>query len=1536
MLETSTTFTYDAATSISAFTKRSMTLDKMASCALEVDELGAPDQRCLYGNVQESPSLTRYPQSPVVASLQRLFPPLVGSSVVGRLVPTQTHVTVAVLSVEVGRGRSQSCSLHVDNRHVTRPHPPRQYGEPDEINQIFPSVADLDLWLRPVKFHCVQFTANFNADGRTTKDTFVPFAVDVQLTSRSSNANSKNIYATISAPEPVATVKGSIKIQISHWSRNKPVCDAVQNKVPVPLVEGAQDRVAIIKGDPALDIALEADLPRVVPRHHDDGGVAVEADLPRDTVDVDGPHRVLKDVLQKLGVGRGQLPVPHQHGGVRDARRHVPVLNVSIKVGSVLERGPPSVDGEVGRAADFRAMIRYARGHHAHLWRARRRRRAPMLPGLPAWLGHVPMWGRGFGGRCHGAERGYTRSGLLSTREPFVYVAKPHVRGPEPSPPPALLPGLFALQLVSALRLLQLRHFIHADHLRARAVRNIKPCPSEVAQSKGLSHNRLEGSKLAMRGGIIVQKRSFRKGGRKLIKGDKQNIVLTMKRRTKFTLYTAATAQRGPYARTILSTTRVQAEYEPRASTIYDAISRVSPEPGPRLAQAILCPYSEDISTTWRIDDRDSCFPDRPHALLVLSPYSRRLTSSAFIIQWYGHVMRVENDGDEVCRRKTTRKSVQVRRKSDNSRHGRTLTDLLNEEVVLVKREGPVLQLLLCVGHDHVEVERAVDSVNIHEVWPWPHVRVHLGERGQGSVQRPSALTGRSRRPSRSNTGWGSPSNAGSCSGDTDSDLVLRMCDREGRSLNWPKGRGDLYVSGLSSLYLAQPRGSSSMRGFISISVSSDSGGGWSARSKEALFLPGEPACSRSGPLPRPPRLRGAPAPNKASARIQRKSFRMSYKVINGQYISSLENGGTTCEFSLSSNEAQWLNDLERRIEGQGLYTYQETVGLQVHYYVIFKVRQSSSSAEEKYILLEEIKYNKLYQYAYNLEFNKRGLQVLRCLQINEKPVLKKSSLTMAEGGVVIVTSAWNAPRRGSFCGGPPWRRSTSPVDDVMDKSGLLELARSRLGRLYHFNTIKNKISSFIVFIGVGRRRLPTRQPGVAGTDSGLSCGGRRNRFLPLPLGRNDRGCMADGQFKIKKSTPACNVWLELYYLPKSGERGKTSCRRVYLHFPRGVQISRLFLELPLLLLQLGLCPQQFVLQLLLLHLQSLSRTVHLVTNRYIIPLVAQIGLLTCMNLGFTSIVPVGRAVIGQAGSMELTRTSSAYSFLGGNTSFQMFMKIVAVKLLFLKAWEVSQLFLEVHLYWHGGRVADLFGENTISTRNLDAHLNSTVIGSQVYCESRGPRSWLLSLLNSSTKMSFHSLDDCWSMIYIFLGKYCQHIDKWLAVDVVLVGNAGVGKTCLVRRFTQGLFPPGQGATIGVDFMIKTVEIDNEKVKIWDTAGQERFRSITQSYYRSAHALILVYDISCQPTFDCLPDWLREIEEYASNKVLRVLRHSMYYLETSAKEAENVEKLFMEIAAELMEQARSKELPRYDTNSPTLNGKTTVIGDNGCCGGRLS
>ncbi|KAL5012620.1 hypothetical protein ScPMuIL_011171 [Solemya velum] len=171
----------------------------------------------------------------------------------------------------------------------------------------------------------------------------------------------------------------------------------------------------------------------------------------------------------------------------------------------------------------------------------------------------------------------------------------------------------------------------------------------------------------------------------------------------------------------------------------------------------------------------------------------------------------------------------------------------------------------------------------------------------------------------------------------------------------------------------------------------------------------------------------------------------------------------------------------------------------------------------------------------------------------------------------------------------------------------------------------------------------------------------------------------------------------------------------------------------------------------------------------------------------------------------------------------------------------------------------------------------------------------------------------------------------------------------------SGPLPPGQGATIGVDFMIKTVDINGDKVKlqIWDTAGQERFRSITQSYYRSANALILVYDVCLQQSFESLPAWVHEIEKYASTKVLTSLvgnktdqvnrreipshigqqfadRYEMHFLETSAKMAENVDKLFIDIAMELTKQAREQEL-RPDESVEFNASQTTSISSCSSC-----
>ena len=100
-------------------------------------------------------------------------------------------------------------------------------------------------------------------------------------------------------------------------------------------------------------------------------------------------------------------------------------------------------------------------------------------------------------------------------------------------------------------------------------------------------------------------------------------------------------------------------------------------------------------------------------------------------------------------------------------------------------------------------------------------------------------------------------------------------------------------------------------------------------------------------------------------------------------------------------------------------------------------------------------------------------------------------------------------------------------------------------------------------------------------------------------------------------------------------------------------------------------------------------------------------------------------------------------------------------------------------------------------------------------------------------------------------------------LKILIIGESGVGKSSLLLRFTDDQFDPDQEATIGVDFKVKVINNNGNKVKlaIWDTAGQERFRTLTPSYYRGAQGAILVYDISSRESFQKVEDWLNEVFE---------------------------------------------------------------------------
>ncbi|XP_038570310.1 ras-related protein Rab-33B-like [Micropterus salmoides] len=114
------------------------------------------------------------------------------------------------------------------------------------------------------------------------------------------------------------------------------------------------------------------------------------------------------------------------------------------------------------------------------------------------------------------------------------------------------------------------------------------------------------------------------------------------------------------------------------------------------------------------------------------------------------------------------------------------------------------------------------------------------------------------------------------------------------------------------------------------------------------------------------------------------------------------------------------------------------------------------------------------------------------------------------------------------------------------------------------------------------------------------------------------------------------------------------------------------------------------------------------------------------------------------------------------------------------------------------------------------------------------------------------------------LGSVSSLLTRWRTFKVLVIGDSGVGKTCLTHRLCAGEFPSRAEATIGVDFRERLLDIDGEKIKLqlWDTAGQERFRkSMVQHYYRNVHAVLFIYDVTCPSSFSSLSAWVEECRQ---------------------------------------------------------------------------
>ena len=198
--------------------------------------------------------------------------------------------------------------------------------------------------------------------------------------------------------------------------------------------------------------------------------------------------------------------------------------------------------------------------------------------------------------------------------------------------------------------------------------------------------------------------------------------------------------------------------------------------------------------------------------------------------------------------------------------------------------------------------------------------------------------------------------------------------------------------------------------------------------------------------------------------------------------------------------------------------------------------------------------------------------------------------------------------------------------------------------------------------------------------------------------------------------------------------------------------------------------------------------------------------------------------------------------------------------------------------------------------------------------------------------------------------------DDYHLFKILLLGDSAVGKSCLLLRYCENSFQESHLTTIGLDFRLKTVNLEDKrkiKVQIWDTAGEDRFRAITRNYYRGANGIILMYDVTDQKSFEHIRDWVEKIKEDAVEEIIIYLvgnkidlnnkriitneegkklaaEYNIKYYETSVKNSIGVEEVFLSLIKEMDDLFLEKNNKEVE-NPVNLNVKNKNKNKKNCC-----